>query len=62
MSRKDQQLLVPPTGTGGGTGNLATVNDEDKNTDLKLLLHLAYPFKGGKNRSDISQVILGERG
>ena len=26
-------------------GNLATVNDEDKNTDLKLLLSMAYPVK-----------------
>jgi len=26
-------------------GNLATVNDDDKNTDLKLLLEMAYPIK-----------------
>lgn len=29
-------------------GNLATVNDDDKNTDLKLLLNMAYPEKTGK--------------
>jgi len=42
-------------GTGGGTGNLATVNDEDKNTDLKLLLEMAYPYKGRDHRWDNDQ-------
>jgi len=35
-------------GTGKAQeGNLATVNDDDKNSDLKLLLHLAYPKQPG---------------
>ncbi|KAL5269650.1 hypothetical protein ACHWQZ_G003190 [Mnemiopsis leidyi] len=42
-------------GTGGGTGNLATVNDEEKNVDLKLLLEMAYPYKGEDNRWDDDQ-------
>ena len=37
-------------GTGGGTGNLATVNDEAKNVDLKLLLEMAYPYRGKDHR------------
>ncbi|XP_063683026.1 uncharacterized protein LOC134817716 [Bolinopsis microptera] len=36
-------------GTGSGTGNLATVSDEDKNTDLKLLLGMAYDVKEDKS-------------
>lgn len=31
-------------GAGEQVGNLATVNDEDKNTDMKLLLEMAYPI------------------
>ena len=45
------------SGTGGGTGNLATVNDEDKNTDLKLLLEMAYPFKGRAHRYFLFSVL-----
>ena len=33
-------------------GNLATVNDEEKNTDLKLLLQMAYPAKHLNNSVD----------
>ena len=40
-------------GTGAGTGNLATVSDEDKNTDLKLLLGMAYAVKPKSGRYDI---------
>ena len=42
-------------GTGGGTGNLATVNDEAKNIDLKLLLEMAYPYKGKDHRYVVAQ-------
>ena len=33
-------------------GNLATVNNKDKNTDLKLLLKMAYPTSSGKWAAD----------
>lgn len=34
-------------GMGGAQkGHLATVNDDGKNSDLKLLLQMAYPYKG----------------
>jgi len=36
-------------------GNLATVNDAEKNTDLKLLLTMAYPYRGRKARWDDDQ-------
>lgn len=35
-------------GAGAEEGNLATVNDEDKNSDLKMLLEMAYPLKKQK--------------
>ena len=40
-------------GSGGEVdGNLATVNNKDKNTDLKLLLEMAYPTSSGKWADD----------
>jgi len=43
-------------GMGGKQkGNLATVNDQDKNTDLKLLLEMAYPYRGRKHKWDDDQ-------
>ncbi|XP_063692382.1 C-type mannose receptor 2-like [Bolinopsis microptera] len=37
-------------GMGDVQGHLATVNDSEKNSDLKLLLNMAYPYKGWKNQ------------
>jgi len=38
-------------GTGGKQkGNLATVNDDDKNTDLKLLLEMAFAYRGKSDK------------
>lgn len=42
----DQRCKNFDIGSGKGEqGNLATVNDEEKNSDLKILLEMAYPEK-----------------
>ena len=35
-------------GTGNETGNLVTINSDEKNEDLKMLLEMAYPFEEQK--------------
>jgi len=45
----DERCKSFDIGTGGAMkGNLATVNEDAKNTDLKLLLEMAYPVSDGK--------------
>lgn len=45
----DERCKSFDMGTGGDVaGNLATVNDDGKNTDLKMLLAMAYPQSDGK--------------
>lgn len=45
----DERCKSFDIGSGGDVkGNLATVNDEGKNKDLKLLLEMAYPESDGK--------------
>jgi len=51
----EQKCQTFDLGTGAGTGNLATVSDEDKNTDLKLLLGMAYAVKPKSGRWDADQ-------
>lgn len=49
----DQACKEFDIGSGGAVkGNLATVNSEEKNTDLKLLLEMAYPESTGKWADD----------
>lgn len=44
----EEKCLHFDIGTGNTTGNLVTINSDEKNEDLKMLLNMAYPFEEQK--------------
>ena len=44
----EEKCLHFDIGTGNTTGNLVTINSDEKNEDLMMLLNMAYPFEEQK--------------